>query len=119
MTDYLIQVGERLREIRKEKELTQIAVAKYLGFATKEAYGHYERGDRELSLGNLVKYCKLTSANADYILSGEGQKYSAIKKDRVDIALDVVISKLGIVEKKLLLGAAQGLEENQKGADDK
>ena len=51
-------VGERLKEARKAKNLTQGQVAKKL-FMTQQQYSRFENGIFELNYSQIVTLCKL------------------------------------------------------------
>lgn len=51
-------VGERLKEARKAKNLTQAQVAKKL-FMTQQQYSRFENGIFELNYSQIVTLCKL------------------------------------------------------------
>ncbi|MFI8711974.1 helix-turn-helix domain-containing protein [Brevibacillus brevis] len=54
MSDVLIQVGQRIREIRKEKGYSQNILAEKCGF-TFSYIGGVERAEKNISLINLAK----------------------------------------------------------------
>ena len=51
-------VGERLKEARKAKNLTQAQIAKKL-FMTQQQYSRFENGIFELNYSQIVTLCKL------------------------------------------------------------
>lgn len=53
--------------LRKKKNLTQDAVAEYLGL-TPQAIGLYEKGDREPILSNLIKISRYFEVSIDDLL---------------------------------------------------
>lgn len=57
----------QLKYYRKLKEMTQIQVSKFLG-VSRQAYQHYESGDREPSFDILKKLCVLFDCTADELL---------------------------------------------------
>ncbi len=61
---------EKLKEIRKTKNLNQAEVAQMLGILQQQ-YSEYERGFRQMPLNYLTDFCKLLEVSADYILSEE------------------------------------------------
>ena len=65
-----MELKDRLRKIRKERNLKQGEVSKALG-VTLSAYSNYEQGIREPSLEILVNLCKLYEVSADYLLGLE------------------------------------------------
>lgn len=63
MKDY----KNRLYELRIDNDLKQEDIAKVLS-CTKQAYGHYENGKRNLPLEQFKKLCEFYGVSADYIL---------------------------------------------------
>lgn len=60
-------MGERLKELRLERNLTQKQVADYLGLTIK-GYNFYELNLREPSISTLKKLCKFYEVSSDYII---------------------------------------------------
>lgn len=58
---------ERLRIVREQRNLSQKDVAKYLGI-TSQAYGYYERGERNPGADNLRKLANYFDVSVDYLL---------------------------------------------------
>jgi transcriptional regulator with XRE-family HTH domain len=59
--------GERLKELRKQKGLTQ----KQLGEEIEQAQStivYWEKNEQEPSISSLVKLCKFFEVSADYLL---------------------------------------------------
>lgn len=61
---------EILKELRKEKGLSQKEVADAIG-VTRGAYGNYEQGTREPSIDILIKICKFFNTTPNYLLGFE------------------------------------------------
>lgn len=61
---------EKLKELRKEKGVTQAEVAKAIG-VTASAYSNYEQGLREPSHEVIKFLCKYFNVSADYLLGIE------------------------------------------------
>ena len=57
----------RLKELRKEKNLSQKIVADAIGISLS-AYSNYEQGIREPSLEIFARICKFFDVSADYLL---------------------------------------------------
>ena len=99
--------GDRLRKLRNEKDMSQEAVANYIGIS-RTAYNKYERGVIR-PVRKLQELSQLFGVSTDYILGqseaatpaipGEDdfyQKYlalSSIGKNIVDITLNAVYEK--------------------------
>lgn len=60
------EVGNRIKESRKAKGLTQSKVATYLNM-TQQQYSRFENGVFELDYQNLVKISKFLDVSLDYI----------------------------------------------------
>lgn len=59
--------GEKLRELRLQKELSMRQVAKAINI-NERTYNHYELGDREPSLEMLKAICDFYDISADYLI---------------------------------------------------
>lgn len=60
-------LSTRLKELRIERGLKLREVAEYLN-VTIRAISRYETGEREPSVEQIIKYCKLYEVSADYLL---------------------------------------------------
>ena len=56
----------RLRDLREDKDLTQIEVAAYLG-TTQQVYSRYEKGIQEIPLRHCIALAKLYQVSLDYL----------------------------------------------------
>ena len=72
---------KRLKDIREDKDLLQKQIAIILGI-TRQQYGLYENGDRDLPIEKLYKLAEFYNISADYILglTNETKPYPRIKK---------------------------------------
>ena len=59
--------GERLRELRENKNLTQKQLAKILN-TDQQAISRYEREQIDLSTNFIMKVCDYFGVTADYLL---------------------------------------------------
>lgn len=57
----------RLRDLREDKDMSQQAVADYLGMKQPQ-YSRYERGLRDLPTDILIRLAKYYHTSTDYIL---------------------------------------------------
>ncbi len=62
-------IGKRLKEMRKERKLTQEAVAEKLNVSCQHI-SDIERGLNGMSVPALMEFCKVLNVDADYILFG-------------------------------------------------
>lgn len=74
----LVEMGERIKEIRKEKNKSQEQIAKQLGIKQQQ-YSRYETGKRKLNAEQLYIICKYLNISADYLL-GLTQIYTELPK---------------------------------------
>jgi len=63
-------MGDRLRELRLRKSLSQEEVAKQIGI-TRSAYSHYEINNRQPVYETLKKLAVLFNVSLDYMIGGE------------------------------------------------
>lgn len=68
-------VGERIRELRKQRGWTQAQLADKIG-VTKSVISFYERQDRAPSPEVLIKFANLFDVSADYLLGIEKVEYN-------------------------------------------
>ena len=68
-----IYVLPRIREVRKEKGITQAKLAKKIGMEQTQ-YSRYERGENEIKVNVLIDICKALDVSADYILGLTDEK---------------------------------------------
>lgn len=69
----MVEFGERLRELRKQKNLTQKQLADLIG--TKNSIiSFYEVGDRLPSPEVIIKLASVLHVSADYLLGIEKEK---------------------------------------------
>ena len=64
--DY-VQMGKRVRFIRRCQDITQEQLAEIVGISTS-FMGHIERGTRAVSVETLFKLCVALGVSADYLI---------------------------------------------------
>ena len=65
------KVGERIKELRKNKGLTQSQVAEILCISDKSTVSKIENGVKPLSIDNAISLADLFGVSLDYLLRGE------------------------------------------------
>jgi len=65
--DY-IELGRRIRSVRRERQLTQAALAEKTGVSTS-FIGHIERGSRIVSLDTFVHICTALNTSPNALLA--------------------------------------------------
>ena len=70
--------SERLKQLRKEKKVTQSEIAEKIGVA-KSTYSQYENGHREPNFETLLKLSLFFNVDVDFLLSGKNSiKFNTI-----------------------------------------
>ena len=67
------EIGERVRDVRKARELTQTQLGEILGIPYTNVSA-IERGTRGVSLQQLVKLCRALDVSPDEVLSTSAPK---------------------------------------------
>ncbi len=83
--------GDRLKELREEKELTQEELGKFLNVSRQTISG-YESGSIEPSIANLVKIADIFNVSLDYLLCRTKERYNLNLKDKKnkELLLDLI-----------------------------
>ena len=99
-----IMIGRRIREERLHLNLTQEILAEDVGLTT--AYiGQVERGERNLTLENLVKVANRLGVTVDYLLSDSVNA----QKDTTVIKLSQLLNGRTLNEKELAFSLIETL----------
>lgn len=68
-----MSMGDRLRQLRLERRLSQEEVARQVGI-TRSAYSHYEINNRHPVYETLMKLASYFNVTLDYIIGGNDTK---------------------------------------------
>lgn len=63
-----MSLGQKITKIRKEKKLSQVDIASYVG-VSRDAISKYERDDIVPSVENANKIAKVLGVSLDYLVS--------------------------------------------------
>lgn len=63
----------RIRDMREDKDLTQKQISEYL-MCDQSLYSKYERGEREIPLGLIVKLADYYDVSIDYLVGRCSEK---------------------------------------------
>ena len=69
-------IGQRIRNQRKEKGLSQEQLAEQIGISIS-FMGHIERGTRVSSVDTLARLCQVLEMDMHYVVFGYSSGYSA------------------------------------------
>ena len=62
-----MQIGDRIRELRVDRDLTQANIANILK-TSQRYYSEYELGKRAIPIQHIITLCLFYGVSADYIL---------------------------------------------------
>ena len=62
-----MQIGDRIRELRVDRDLTQVNIANILK-TSQSYYSEYELGKRAIPIQHIITLCLFYRVSADYIL---------------------------------------------------
>ena len=82
-----VEIGNRIREARIAKNMTQEALAEKVNFATAQHMSSIECGVKGISVPKLIDLCKVLDVEADYILFG-------VKKDNAETLIGKYLDKM-------------------------
>ena len=99
-------VGERIKELRKNKGLTQSQVAEILCISDKSTVSKIENGIKPLSIDNAITLATLFGVSLDYLLRGE-----RFKNNNIISALECVPEEYSDVAEKMILAALSSLKK--------
>lgn len=68
-----MEFSERLKDLRKQAELTQVDVAEKLGIS-QPAYASWERGVKKPTQENLVKIAQILNVSVDYLVGNSEER---------------------------------------------
>ena len=79
------KVGDRIKDLRQKKGLTQAELADNMGF-TSQTVSNWESGAREPDIEALIKLSSLFNVSLDYLLSGKEQEEKVVIMSRIEMA---------------------------------
>lgn len=103
-----MNIGDRVKQLREQKGMTQQELATRLGYRSKSSVTHIENG-RDIPRSMVVSLADILDTTPAYLMGWEGQKNNAPDNIR-----DVVKSKIdGLSDQQLdrLLGYLEALSE--------
>ncbi len=86
-------VGQRIRMLRKRKELTQDDLAEYLNLS-KTTISHYERNERSIPIDVLIQIANYFDVDINYLCGINNRGFSIDKEiklsdDEIDFILEL------------------------------
>lgn len=77
-----------IREVREKANITQREAAELLG-CSENAYGRYERGDRDPSIEMLKKMSRIFNVTIDYLVGNSFMQYSVVLSDSEKALIEI------------------------------
>lgn len=93
-----MEFSERLKDLRKQAELTQVDVAEKLGIS-QPAYASWEHGVKKPTQENLVKIAQVLNVSVDYLLGNSEEKVDEL--DNIELLFRMNSKGLTDEEKKV------------------
>lgn len=111
------EIGQRIKELRKEKKLTQEKIAEMLDISQKH-YSETERGLTGLSVSHYIRLSELFSVSLDYLLRGIVSENSPESAKRNKQLNEIYYSVSEDTQKQLLRMAeiAKTIEQHAKNS---
>lgn len=69
-------IGDKIRTLREERGMSQLGLAKKMGFKTKSAVSHIENAGNDVTLKNIRKAADAFGIDPNYIMNWESQSSS-------------------------------------------
>lgn len=108
-----LTLGERIKKVRKELDLTQQAFAAEIG-STQNALTGYETGRRNPSAAALNNICKTFNISETWLRTGDGEMFiQQSKEDELKTAVDKLLSGETSEFKQRLVKVLASLKEEQ------
>jgi repressor LexA len=76
-----MNIGERVKQLRQQKGMTQEELASRLGYKSKSSVAHIENG-RDIPRSMVVKLADILNTTPAYLMGWEQQESAPIKHDR-------------------------------------
>lgn len=111
--------GTRLKQLRKEKEISQEDFAKKIG-VSRSAIGNYETNQNMPTADILNKIADILECSLDYLMCKSDIRYpNEVNIDEIDIAFATGIKGLNKENKEIAKSIIEGLIAKQKTEDNK
>lgn len=94
----MMDFSERLKNLRKQANFTQVEVAEELGIS-QPAYASWERGVKKPTQENLVKIAQILNVSVDYLVGNSEEKSDEL--DNIELLFRMNSKGLTEEEKKV------------------
>ena len=100
------EVGQRIRTLRKKKNMTQFQLAEFLNYTTERQLQRIERGETGCSIDKLMEIAQILGTTTDYLLFGAERKSNT----QVDLFERLFVGKTKAEREFVYLLAKSALE---------
>ena len=111
-----MEFSERLKDLRKQAELTQVEVAEKLGIS-QPAYASWERGAKKPTQENLVKIAQILNVSVDYLIGNSEEESNEL--DNIELLFRMNSKGLTEEEKEIFKKELIEFMEERKKVFDK
>ena len=74
----------RIKELREEKEMKQLALANLLG-CTQQTISRYEKSERQITPDHIRRLCEIFGCSADYLLGISSRRSPEISPEDAEL----------------------------------
>ena len=64
-------MGQRIKQLRRQKNMTQAELAQLLGYTTDSTICHIEKGDHDLTQSKIKKFAEVLGVSPTWLITGE------------------------------------------------
>lgn len=114
--DYKYEIGLRLKQIRKEQNMTQEKISEILGISQKH-YSEVERGITGLSIKHYIQISDTLNVSLDYILKGTLPK-TMLSAQKINAQINEIFYESSDYTRKQMLRLLQIVKEIETNAMD-
>ncbi len=102
-------IYDRIKQLRTEKHMSQLDLARAVGYKGRSAISKVENGERDISQSMIEKYAKVLGVSPAYLLYGKESEPSGKPLSSLDQEFVQLISKLTDDEKKMIIAQIKGI----------
>ena len=63
-------MGQRIKQLRRQKNMTQAELAELLGYTTDSTICHIEKGDHDLTQSKIKKFAEVLGVSPMWLITG-------------------------------------------------
>jgi len=92
-----VELGNRIRQLRAERNWSQRELARRIGVASKSVISYYELGERFPSYETLLRLSDVFAVTTDYLLKGKDKdlkiSVDSLSNEQID-ALNIIVKSM-------------------------